>query len=374
MKRAVELLHEAELDDDAWPKASRLIDEACGLQGSDLLLASHLGAEGNDIHLRWLFLRGEPNPELYHDYAENYSEFDERGPTLIQQPFGKLTHTTSLMPGKVRKRSAVYNEYLVPNAGENCLNVRMPVRGRMQMAWSLVGPGGGSPSDWTGEQVEAVRQLLPHVHQFIRVRHALAEARADGYRGAALLDTPRIGVLLLDRRGRIVEANDRARTLLEHNHSLGVRSGCLAATPPADANGVASVLKGACAEGLGGSITIPRQQRTPLTLHATPMAAYERRLLAGRYAARVLLAEPFSTPPINVKRTAAALGLTLTQGQVAAALAAGSTVAEIAVATHRTEATVRWHIREALSRLGLSRQVDLVRGVLSSPGVFEESN
>ena len=66
-----------------------------------------------------------------------------------------------------------------------------------------------------------------------------------------------------------------------------------------------------------------------------------------------------------------ALGLTPAQARVAAALASGGTAASIAAATHRTEAGVRWHIREALSRLRLSRQVDLVRVVLSTPGVFD---
>ncbi len=81
-----------------------------------------------------------------------------------------------------------------------------------------------------------------------------------------------------------------------------------------------------------------------------------------RLAARVLLAEPFSAPAINAERVSAALGLTPAQGRVAA----GGTVASIAAATHRPEAAIRWHIREALSRLGLARQVDLVRVVLFS--------
>lgn len=109
-------------------------------------------------------------------------------------------------------------------------------------------------------------------------------------------------------------------------------------------------------------------------VYVTPIATGEEFPWEERLAARVLLAEPFSAPRVNAQRVSAALGLTPAQGRVAAAPAAGGTVASIAAATHRTEAVVRWHIREALARLGLSRQADLVRVVLSTPGVFDDED
>ena len=368
----VALLREAELDESKWPAASALIDDTCGLRGNDLLLAGLHPLGGIDIKLRWLLLRGEPRPELKRDYAENYAAVDERAAAGLREPFGKLVHTTSLLSDEVRRQSVTYNEYLVPNAGENCLNVRMPATHDLQVAWSLVGPGGGHPSDWSTDQIDAIRQLLPHVRQFVRVRHALAEARSDGMGTTALLDTRHIGMLLLDRHGRVVEANDRARALLARGDGLSVRHGCLVGVPPADADGVAVLLDAACRERRGGSMPITRPQGEPLVLYATPTGPTEVPPPVDRCVARILLAEPFATPMVNPERVAAALGLTPAQARVAAALAAGGTAASIAAGTHRTEAAVRWHIREALGRLGLSRQVDLVRVVLSTPGVFDE--
>ncbi|MXY56806.1 MAG: hypothetical protein F4029_16900 [Gammaproteobacteria bacterium] len=367
----VALLREAELDETKWPAASALIDDTCNLRGNDLLLAGAHPLGGLDIKLRWLLLRGEPRPELKRDYAENYAAIDERAAAILREPFGKLVHTTSLLSDEVRRQSVTYNEYLLPNAGENCLNVRMPATHDLQVAWSLVGPGGGHPSDWSTDQIDAIRQLLPHVRQFVRVRHALAEARADGMKTTALLDTRRIEMLLLDRHGWVVEANDRARTLLARGEGLSVRRGRLVGAPPADADGVAVLLDSACRERRSGSMPIIRHRHTPLVLYATPAAPTELPPPADRAVARILLAEPFAAPAVNPQRVAAALGLTPAQARVAAALAAGGSVASIAAATHRTPAAVRWHIREALTRLGLSRQLDLVRVVLSTPGVFD---
>ena len=367
----VALLRKAELDESVWPAASALIDECCGLRGNDLLLGHWRAEDGIDIQLRWLFLRGEPNPDLERDYAENYAATDERLAAGVREPFGKLTHTNWLLPDTVRRNSVTYNEYLVPNAGENCLNVRMPIRGDLQIAWSLVGEGGGHPGDWTSEHTDSIQQLMPHVRQFVRIRHALAEAHADGMRATSLLDTRRIGMLLLDSGGRIVEANERARSLLCSREGLTDRQRRLAALPPNDADGVVRLIGAACAGRCGGSMPIFRPARAPLVLFATPLGANAPPLFGKRCAARVLLSDPYALPEVNPGRVSAALSLTPAQGRVAAALAAGGTAASIAAATHRTEAAVRWHIRAAMGQLGVSRQADLVRIVLSTPGVFD---
>ena len=366
------LLREAELDEGVWSTASALIDEVCGLRGNDLLLGRLNPQGGIEVELRWLRLHGEPAPELARDYTDNYAAIDERGRAGIWQAPGALAHTAALLPEGVRRTSPTYNEYLVPNDGENCLNTWLPGVGDLHMAWSLVGPGGGDPGDWTSDQAQAIRLLLPHVRQFVLVRHALAEARAEGTRAATLLDSRRIGIVLLDRDGRIVEANDHARATFGGSDGLAVRDGRLTANRPAEADRLARILDAACRGGPGGSMPITRPPQPPLVVYATPMGTTGGLPWKERLAARVLLAEPFSAPPVNAQRVSAALGLTPAQGRVAASLAAGGTVASIAAATHRTEAAVRWHIRETLGRLGLSRQADLVRVVLSTPGVFDD--
>ena len=72
-----------------------------------------------------------------------------------------------------------------------------------------------------------VKRLLPHIRQFVRVRQALVRAEARGTTVTALLDNPRVGVLHLDRRGRIMAVNDRARLILRHDDGLSDRDGVL---------------------------------------------------------------------------------------------------------------------------------------------------
>ncbi len=86
---------------------------------------------------------------------------------------------------------------------------------------------------WEAPQLVLMQGLLPHIRQFVRVRQALVSAGALGLSVTDLLDNPRIGVIQLDQRGRIVEANDRAWYILRHGAGLSDRNGELRVYAPA---------------------------------------------------------------------------------------------------------------------------------------------
>ena len=54
-------------------------------------------------------------------------------------------------------------------------------------------------------------------------------------------------------------------------------------------------------------------------------------------------------------------GLTMTEGELIADLLAGLTVHEIALQSERSVSTVRWHIKNILGKIGVSRLDDLYR-------------
>ena len=88
-------------------------------------------------------------------------------------------------------------------------------------------------------------------------------------------------------------------------------------------------------------------------------------LSARRVAALVLLVEPNYQPPIDPDFVAQTLGLTPAESHIAVWLAEGRTARDIAMTTEREEGTVYWHMKRAYRKLGISRQADLVRRVLS---------
>ena len=81
--------------------------------------------------------------------------------------------------------------------------------------------------------------------------------------------------------------------------------------------------------------------------------------------ALALLFDAMRTPPVDPQLLEAALGLSSAQSSIAALLAQGHTVVGIAAATHLSQHGVRWHIHQMYARLGVSRQADLIRVLLT---------
>ncbi len=241
----------------------------------------------------------------------------------------------------------------------------------LHIAWGLTDPL--DPSGWGSEQIALIQYLLPHLRQFVRVRQTLAKAEALRTSLAQLLDTTLLGVLALDRRGRIVETNTRALRILRRGDGVIDRDGFLHARFPTDHAKLQRLIANALPHWgqtvSGGSMLVRRSSgRLPLTLHISPVE-HRADFGAQRIAALVLLVDPVERPQIDPAILQATLRLTQAESHVAAALAAGYSVREIAVATHRTQATVRVHIRSIHRKLGLSHQADLVRLVLTTAGL-----
>ena len=366
-ERVLALLYEAMLDDTRWPATSALIDEACGLTGNAILVP-----EGPPDDIRVLFVglyyRGQRRLDLEREYLDVYHPINEAIPRQLQLPVGQLVLIQDLYTAEELHTSRTYNEALRRYTYQRGLNVLLDGPGGSRMTWSLADPV--TSEGWRSSQVAMVRRLMPHVRQFIHVRQALVRAQAGDTTVTALLENPRIGVLHLDRRGRILAANDRARSLLRQGEEFSDEEGVLQARAPDDqgrlARLVAEALPTSGAVPVSGSMQLGRVSGLPpFVVHIKPVGVPQPDYGARPVAALVLIVEPGHHPRLDPALVARTLRLTPAESQVAALLADGKTVRDIALATGRRESTIRSHVKHMFAKHGLSRQADLVRLVLS---------
>ena len=367
-ERILASLYDAMLDETRWPATSALIDEACGLTGNGLMVG-----EGPKDDVRALFVglyyRGQRREDLEREHLENYHALDERVPRFRQLPARRLVHITDLYTAEELKTSPTYNE-LLPRAGmQDSLNVRLPGLDGSHIGWGLNDPV--DSDGWGSSRITMVQRLLPHIQQFVRVRQALARAEARSTTVTALLDNPRIGVLELDRRGRILAGNDRAHTLLRHGDGLVDRDGMLCARAPADQvrleRLVGDALPASGAVAVSGSMALRRSPVVPpFVVHVKPVGVPHPDHGARHVAALVLIVEPGCQHRINPDLVATTLELTAAETRVAVWLAEGKSVRDIAKATGLSENTLYWHLQQIYQKKSISRQVDLVRLVLST--------
>ena len=359
----VSLIYEAVLDDSAWPRACRQLQAAASVDGIHFSIFDASAVDRNLMFSR-LFVDGAPAPEIEVEYARDYAAIDERLPRVPRLPARKAFHNDSLFTEDDIRRSAVYNEFLKPKNSTNQLLVRLPSEGRP--ATELLVLSKYSADHWGSERMALIEKVVPHMERFLRLRRAVAQTFATTI--ATMLGKASIGVILTDGRGRVLECNDRASAILRAGDALVMQGRQL---QPADRRNTA--FRNALAQALpgdspvGGSVRLTRgdqQRRGHLNVHIVPAHADKFDFSAERVAVLLLLIEPTASArdPSHITAT---FGLTEHEARVASLLAQGNSVAEIAERSHRTESTVRYHLKHAYAKTGTRRQAELVSLVLT---------
>ncbi len=372
--RILASLHATTFDAARWPEADRLIGEISGTSGSGLGLFSGTSqADGTAYFIR-ICLRGQRRKDWERRYFKDYWTRDERIPRVARQVYGRIVPTGDLYTDAEKRTSAAYNEVLVEMGMRNGLNMRLKgMKGRNAVIWIFgdsVERGG-----WRSDQIRLIERLQPHIRQFALVSHALSEADMTGTTMMELLATPRFGVIHLDRRGRIMRANDRALEILRAGDGLMDRDGCLRTRMPDEQAELSYLLARALppwgVQGSAGSMAVTSPSSSPpkrLALHFTPVGDDYPHFRTRRLGVVVFVVDPASPALVDPVHVAAALDLTPMESELAVALAAGRTVKDIARGAGCTKETVRWHLKQVYRKQGISRQVDLVRRVLSLEG------
>jgi len=363
-------LHQAALDDAHWPATAALIDEACGTAGNVLVVGEGSGDDVR-VHFHQYLYRGEPRPDLAREYFEICHPHDEALPRIRKLAAGTVAHTPALYTEEELKTSLAYNEAWSHCTCQNGLCIPLGGPHGLRIVWGFTDPV--ETGDWQSAQLQLIESLRPHVRQFVDVRQVLSGADALSAGLAGLLDNSQIGVLQLDRSGRVLAANAPAQEILRRSEGLSDRDGALHASLPADDGRLQRLLKraspvfGSATPPAGGSITIQRPLlRSRLELHVHPVDAGQADFGGRRMAALVLVVDPESRPRVDPGRLAVLLGLTRSESAVSALLAEGRPVREIAATTGFKEGYVRWLLKQVYKKQGVSGQVALVQRVLTA--------
>lgn len=367
-ERMLALLYEAALTAGKWAPAAALIDDAIRTNGHSLSYVDISSPNQPEVYLSRFFVGGERREDDEELYYRDYFWRDEAIPRLHGLGDGEVAYRSDLYTGREKKTSIVYNEFRCVRGTQDGLYLRLEGLDGDAVFLSL-----GNSTErggWGHGQIRTIRRLAPHLRQFARVRHAMVNAGALSASLTTLLENGQSGFIQLDRLGRILEANDRAREILLKRDGLHDAGGALAAKMPAETAEFQRLLANALppygATTGGGSMKITRAgTRTPLVLEVCPVRTESTERRARDVAALVLLVDPAARPRIDPAFAARVLGLSPAESRVAVDLAAGQTVAGIALELGCADSTVRTHVKRTYRKLGVRKQTELVRRILS---------
>ena len=365
--RTLESLYAAALADGSWDSVACLVEDLIGTSGHSLTYVG-LGPRGeSEIWLSQFFVDRERREDLKELYFSDYYKRDEAIPRLAGLRDGELVYKSDLYTDQEKRTSPVY-AFRILHGTQNGLFMGIDGLDGTSIAWSCA--NSTQRGGWGHDQVTTLKRLVPHIRQFARVRRAMATAKALGASFAGLLDNKGLGLIQLDRHGRILEANDRARHILLERDGLRDDKGLLVALHQGENDKLQRLLAHAFPpfgdQGAGGSMKITRTEaQAPLALEIHPVPAMEANHCVPQVRALVLVVDLAVRTRVDPDLVAAALGLTPAESRVAVAMASGQTIAGIAHALDCAESTVRTHVKRIYRKQGIHKQTELMRRVLS---------
>ena len=366
--RVLEHLYKAALGEVTWASATGAMNDLIGTTGQSITYLE-VGPGGEpEIQLSRFYLAADCRDDLRRLYYRDYYWRDEAIPRLAGLADGELAWKSDLYTDQEMKTSAAYNEFRVPNRTQNGLFTA--IHGLDGSAVVLSCGNSTEREGWGNDQVRVIGLLAPHIRQAVRVRRAMANAKALSASLVGLFENGRLGLIQLDRRGRIMAANDRARDILLKRDGLCDGRGLLTSRHAGENEELQRLLAKALprygVQGAGGSMKITRRKaRTPLILEIHPVRGMGVDGRARQVGALVLVVDPARRPRVDPDLVVRLLGLGPMESRVAVAVAAGGTVAGVADALDCAESTVKTHLKRVYRKLGIHKQTELVQRILS---------
>ena len=296
--RTIDSLHEAMLGDAHWQATSLLLEDAFGAKGTHLVILDNRSPRAPAAWPEWLFdqiyFRGVERDDIRQRYVRDFFPHDERVPRMVRLPENRVVPVTKMFTERELITSPTYNDALLCTDCQRGFNMRMDGPDGLDIILAIADPV--DSNGWNSGDIETMEHLLPHIRQFIRVRHALVRAQALGTTLTDMLANAMVGVIYLDRRGMIVEANSRAREILRRGDGLVDRDGALRARQATDdarlGKLLADSMPGAGRQPVSNSMTVERSLLLPrLVVHVTPVVVHQLDFGARSAAALVLIVD-----------------------------------------------------------------------------------
>jgi DNA-binding CsgD family transcriptional regulator len=231
----------------------------------------------------------------------------------------------------------------------------------------LLGIHRGPASDRAVAQFNAgVRALLQPLMRATRQHVAfrrMGRALAAAHQALRYLS---VGVVLTDVEGHVLETNQLASEILRHEDGLQIRDGRLTAVRSFDTAKLAAGIAGHAPCGAEGHLLIGRKGGArPHAVTIAPLDGGSDGLRTQRIVMVLIVNPDWQTP--SERSVADFFGLSPAESRLAAALMKGRKLADIAQDSEVEVTTLRTQLSSILRKVGVERQVDLVR-VLSSIG------
>ncbi len=188
-----------------------------------------------------------------------------------------------------------------------------------------------------------------------------------------ILSDLKVGLLILDARGRLLHLNAVAQRLMRSSRWITYAGGVVRPIHPADANSFAQRVADA-ADPAGspfhktqGAMTLQDPVDGKLAVTITPFRSQGMDLGIAEPAVAVVFGDPDGVSRIQLDEISRVLSLTAAEARLAAIIASGHSLVEAAKALGISANTAKTQLKSIFAKTGCQRQADLVALVIGHP-------
>lgn len=214
------------------------------------------------------------------------------------------------------------------------------------------------------QDIALCERLLPHLRRAAAITDLLNAAALKADLLSDAVDRLAKGIVMVDRRGRVLHANAAARRLGAAGDGL-ILSGTLSAVDRTSRAQLDAAIRMAAdgegaVPGTGRGIAIPRASGSPVVAHVLPILGGERARQLPNGAAVVFLAAADEDPHDPADMLAPVFDLTPAETRVLRQILRNADIPNVARSLDVAESTVRTHVRSLFEKTGVNRVSDLV--------------
>ena len=355
--RLLDLIYDAATEQELWRPALTEIADRTGSQSAALLRQS---APTGQLHFCY---NGRMDEACNRAYAARHV----RNPVadgMRSRHVGRIVLSDEIVPLASLRKTLFFDEVLRPQDIAHTALIPLAAKDEFMTALNLCRSARQGPLHADGRGL--IEHIVPHICRSIRLG-----LRVDGYSALQraefhVLDKLSAGVVLLDRRARILYANAAARALGSDEGPLRLRNATIAAQSPSHSKRLGALVRMALLGAPEGSMSVPCPGDGSLL---TILVSSVRGRDVGRFAdlsmpdAAVLLfiVDPANRAAIPLAWIMDAYGLTPAEAKVAVAASSGLTIPEAAFRLGVSTNTIKTHLRKVFAKTGTNRQTELAR-------------
>lgn len=361
----IENIYDAALAPEKWQQVmSGLVDTL----GTKSALLREVNYTRGDVGLYQTY---GFDPAFTKAYREHFVHLDYFAPALMREPVGTVSTGDQVVPWEQQRDTEFCNDYLLAQKSRYCLGITLVRKHDYHLLFALQRTQ--QQGDFTSRDLPLLHLLAPHMTRAMAIHRHLQAVTTEQRWALSALDKLKVGVLLLDERGKPGFINRKAEQLISSDCGVSISCGTLSATTALDSARLERLIANAAiaAKGFicnaGGSLRVNSLPGKSLTVQVIPLPREAERPWGSalpRGCVAVFISASGATH-LRVGSLSSLYGLTLAEAKLASLLADGSTLEQAASTLGTSIQTVRSQLKAVFAKTQVSRQAELVARLLT---------